>query len=190
MTALQTWYTPATGLYPTTGWWNSANAITVLANYARVSGRKTYVPVLKNTFRQAQTEHAEFLNKFYDDEGWWALAWIDAYDLTGKKAYLAMSQATFEDMAGGWDSTVCGGGIWWSKDRQYNNAIAEQVRAATAKLDDARRRDGSVSEASARSTVRRPPVDVVADPLHSGLHRRRKDRTRRKSLACRSKCST
>jgi hypothetical protein len=29
---LQSWYTQSSGLYQTTGWWNSANAITVLAN--------------------------------------------------------------------------------------------------------------------------------------------------------------
>lgn len=33
---LQSWYVPSTGVYQTTGWWNSANALTVLANYSRL----------------------------------------------------------------------------------------------------------------------------------------------------------
>ncbi len=128
---LQAWYTPSTGLYKTTGWWNSANAITVLADYARVSKSTQYNPVLANTFTAAQQTSPAFLNKFYDDEGWWALAWIDAYDLTRQAQYLTMAESIFADMAGGWDNT-CGGGIWWSKDRRYKNAIANELFLSVA----------------------------------------------------------
>ena len=128
---LQTWYTPESGLYRTTGWWNSANAITVLVDYARVSGSTQYGSVFANTFVAAQKTHTGFLNKFYDDEGWWALAWIDAYDLTKNQEYLAMSESIFADMAASWDDT-CGGGIWWSKDKRYKNAIANELFLSVA----------------------------------------------------------
>ena len=45
--------------------------------------------------------------------------------------YLAMAQSIFADMAGGWDET-CGGGIWWSKDRKYKNAIANELFLSVA----------------------------------------------------------
>jgi hypothetical protein len=105
--ALQGWYVERTGLYRTTGWWNAANAITVLSDAMRVSGSKQYVPVLAHTFEHAQigvpkseqtgalqgmTGAPGFLNRYFDDEGWWALAWIDAYDLTGQPRYLAMGR--------------------------------------------------------------------------------------------------
>jgi predicted alpha-1,6-mannanase (GH76 family) len=123
---LQTLYDPSTGLYKTTGWWNSANAITVLIDYARLSKSTQYNPVFTNTFTAAQRTNPGFLNNFYDDEGWWALAWIDAYDLTRNKDYLSMAESIFADMAAAWDPT-CGGGIWWSKDRKYKNAIANEL---------------------------------------------------------------
>lgn len=129
---LQSWYVPATGLYQAVGWWNSANAITVLANFSKVSGSKAYLPILQNTFVQAQKQYYGFLNHYYDDEGWWALAWIDAYDVSGDQQYLSVAQSIFEDMALGWDVTTCGGGIWWNKDRKYKNAIANELFLSVA----------------------------------------------------------
>lgn len=128
---LQAWYSPSTGLYQSTGWWNSANAITVLVDYARISKSDQYASVFANTFTAAQKTSPAFLNNFYDDEGWWALAWIDAYDLTRNPQYLSMAQSVFADMSGGWDDT-CGGGIWWSKDRKYKNAIANELFLSVA----------------------------------------------------------
>jgi hypothetical protein len=109
---LQTWYTQSTGLYQTTGWWNSANALTVLADYSLVAKSSSYNAVFSNSFQQAQKTNSGFLNNYYDDEGWWALAWIAAYDLTHAQQYLDMASSIFTDMSGGWDAT-CGGGIWW-----------------------------------------------------------------------------
>jgi len=114
--ALQKWYTPATGIYSSTGWWNSANAITTLANYSRVAKTKEFLPVFANTLEKAQTGPdgaVGFLNKYYDDEGWWALAWIDVYDLTGEEKYLRQARAIFKDMQLGWENEACGG-VWWS----------------------------------------------------------------------------
>lgn len=128
---LQGWYDPSTGLYKTTGWWNSGNATTVLVDYARVRGSTQYNSVLANTFTAAQETSLNFLNNYYDDEGWWALAWTDAYDLTRNQQYLSMAETIFADMAGGWDNT-CGGGIWWSKDRGYKNAIANELFLSVA----------------------------------------------------------
>ncbi len=128
---LQSWYSPSTGLYQTTGWWNSANALTVLADYSRVGKSKQYNSVFANTFEAAQKTSPAFLNNFYDDEGWWALAWIDAYDLTGNAKYLSMAESIFSDMSGGWDDT-CDGGIWWNKDRKYKNAIANELFLSVA----------------------------------------------------------
>jgi predicted alpha-1,6-mannanase (GH76 family) len=124
---LQQWYNTKTGLWDK--WWNSANSLTVLVDFSRATHTQAYYPVFENTF--AQKAHEDFLNGWYDDEGWWALAWIDAYDLTGKPEYLAMGKKIFADMTGGWDET-CGGGIWWIKKRKYKNAIANELFLSVA----------------------------------------------------------
>jgi predicted alpha-1,6-mannanase (GH76 family) len=129
MHKLQSWYDAGTGLWRTTNWWNAANATTVLVNYSMVSGSTDYQRAIENTFR-LNSAHG-FLNQYYDDEGWWALAWIDAYDWTWDGDYLKMARSIFDDMAAGWDS-VCGGGIWWSKDRTYKNAIANELFLSVA----------------------------------------------------------
>jgi len=133
--ALQQWYTPANGLYWTTNWWNAANAITALANYSRVSKSTKYLPVFANTLHAAQTGHSGFpgfINDYYDDEGWWALAWIDVYDLTGEARYLQAASGIFDDMQRGWDTATCGGGVWWSKKTREKNAIENELFLAVA----------------------------------------------------------
>ena len=129
--ALQAWYDEPTGLWKTTGWWNSANAMTTLADEARIAHTHEFDPVFANTFTAAQKKAAGFLNDYYDDEGWWALGWIDAYDATRRGEYLAMAESIFHDMSGGW-SDACGGGIWWSKERKYKNAIANELFLSVA----------------------------------------------------------
>lgn len=125
--ALQSWYSQQSGLYASpTGWWNAANAITALGDYEQVTGSKTYEPVFANTFAAAQSQHANFLNNYYDDDGWWALAWIEAYDVTGDAQYLSMAETIFTAMTGAWDST-CGGGVWWNASRTYKNAIPNEL---------------------------------------------------------------
>lgn len=126
---LQSWYDTKTGLWKTTGWWNSANALTVLMDFSQITHTSRYEPVAANTF--AVHEHMGFINDYYDDEGWWALAWIDAYDQTGNQNYLHMAESIFKNMSGGWDST-CGGGLWWSKKRHYKNAIANELFLSVA----------------------------------------------------------
>jgi len=128
---LQSWFEAKTGLYRTTGWWNSANAITAVADYTRLTSDDQFSGVFPVSFSAAQKTSAGFLNDYYDDEGWWALAWIDVYDVTHEQRYLKMAESIFADMAGGWDET-CSGGIWWSKERKYKNAIANELFLSVA----------------------------------------------------------
>jgi predicted alpha-1,6-mannanase (GH76 family) len=122
--AMQKWYNVATGVWETTGWWNSANALYVLADYSIRTGDTAYLADFQNTY--ALNIGKRFLNNFYDDEGWWALAWIRVYELTKNEKYLQTAKDIFADMIIGWDDT-CGGGVWWTKERGYKNAIPNEL---------------------------------------------------------------
>ncbi len=123
------WYNQQTGLWNTTGWWNAANALTVVILYSKFANSNAYLSSVGNTY--SLNSSGGFLDQYYDDEGWWALAWIAAYDWTGSATYLNMAGQIFADMTNGWDTT-CGGGIWWNKTHTYKNAIANELFLSVA----------------------------------------------------------
>ena len=131
--ALQRWYSPRTGLWRSTGWWNAANALTAVIRYMQFTGEHGYLRVIETTFRGAQRRHHGFINTFFDDNGWWALAWVAAYDLTGDRGYLAAAEAVFSHNRSGWDAR-CGGGLWWNEDRGYKNAVTNELFLLLAAL--------------------------------------------------------
>jgi len=125
--ALQGWYNSQTGLWSTTGWWNSGNALTALAHFTARTNNDTYLNDIRNT----HTRITNYLNDYYDDEGWWCLAWIEVYKLTKEATYLATAETIFKDISGGWD-TKCNGGVWWSKAKNYKNAIPNELFLSAA----------------------------------------------------------
>ncbi|KAF2023812.1 Six-hairpin glycosidase, partial [Setomelanomma holmii] len=74
----------------------------------------------------------DWLNGFYDDNLWWALAWINAYDVTHHKAYLRLAEGIFEAMTQIWPTYCFDGGIYWSWKRDYVNAIPNELFFSTA----------------------------------------------------------
>jgi predicted alpha-1,6-mannanase (GH76 family) len=130
---LQRWYVRHTGVWKTTGWWQSANALSAVIRYQRHIGDRHHQRDIERTFSHARRAHADFVNMFFDDTGWWGLAWVDAYDLTGESRYLDAARAIFAHNQTGWDD-ACGGGVWWSTDRTYKNAVTNELFFTLAAL--------------------------------------------------------
>lgn len=125
--ALVRQYDQRTGIWPTTGWWNSANALTALTNYMISSGDQRYLWVVENTYsKKINAAQGNFINDFSDDTGWWALAWISAYDLTGDSRYLQTARRAIDFMWSHQDD-YCGGGLWWTVRHTYKNAVTNEL---------------------------------------------------------------
>ncbi|KNG48605.1 glycoside hydrolase family 76 protein [Stemphylium lycopersici] len=210
--ALQTWYNTSTGLWETTGWWNSANIMTMIGDYAEAGPQDAELQGLaKDVFATAiscapsknpqpgiedppsngtapegnnSTMHKsgyfkhldpityephavypprwydhsdgvlttnnaapnnvnctpyagtpdpnDWLDGFYDDNLWWALAWINAYDVTRQRSYLDLAEGIFLAVARTWGTYCSNGGIYWSYEEEYVNAIANELFFSTA----------------------------------------------------------
>jgi predicted alpha-1,6-mannanase (GH76 family) len=72
-----------------------------------------------------------FINGWYDDEGWWALAWLKVYDIMGDDIYLRTAVDIFDDMAFTGYNGTCGA-MYWDRARTYQNAIANELFLAVS----------------------------------------------------------
>jgi predicted alpha-1,6-mannanase (GH76 family) len=125
--ALQGIQYPVNHLWERCGWWGAANLLEAILDYHRQNGT-SYTKGCKEIFdANKYFWRGGFKNEYYDDNGWWGLAWVKAYEQCGDPLYLATSEDIFADMvAVGWDD-VCGGGMSWQTNVRYKNAITNEL---------------------------------------------------------------
>lgn len=147
------WFSSETGLWADL-WWNSACMVSTISSFGLIekSAEDDVKVQLRCVFKKApgrgESCGVGFLNEYYDDEGWWALGWIEAFDLTQDVRYLAAAEAIFRDMTLGL-TTPCGG-IWWNKSHTYIASIANELFLSVA-AHLANRAQGSEGRAAYRN---------------------------------------
>jgi hypothetical protein len=127
--------------------------------------------------REANTE------TWFDDNGWWGLAFVEAYRATGSRRYLTDAERALRYIAAaGWDPST--GGIWWDTEHPYKSgpALAADTLLATLiyqqdhstfALEQAQKfvawaNTGGFSSTEglyADSSVSATPVDYIEAPL-------------------------
>ncbi|MGA9635547.1 MAG: glycoside hydrolase family 76 protein [Solirubrobacterales bacterium] len=72
-------------------------------------------------FGPKQGQHNAGKTAWFDDNGWWGLAFLDAYRATGNGRYLTDAEIAQNFISvTGWDSTPGRpGGIWWNTNRGF-----------------------------------------------------------------------
>lgn len=126
-------YDPNKAWFPSS-WWNSAVALQTIGDYMQRTGDRRYLAQLDNTFEKDKGVFpggvlsgdpllGNFTSRAIDDSEWWGLAWVQAYDLTRNPKYLDMAVTIANYVDGYWDTSTCGGGVWWNAERTYKNAV-------------------------------------------------------------------
>ena len=126
-------YDPGKAWFPAS-WWNSAVALQTIGDYMQRTGDRRYLAQLDNTFEKDKGAFpagvlsgdpllGNFTSRAIDDSAWWGLTWVQAYDLTGNPKYLDMAATIADYVYGYWDTSTCGGGVWWNAERTYKNAV-------------------------------------------------------------------
>ncbi|KAK0711101.1 glycoside hydrolase [Lasiosphaeris hirsuta] len=120
---------------PEIAWWLSGFALQDLLDYMYKTGSREYMEQARYIIELQKAPipwwpqgGGNFRADSTDDTGWWALALLRMFDLTGDQAYLNISILDEAYMYSYWTDTDCGGGMYVDiRDKTYKNAIANEL---------------------------------------------------------------
>ena len=118
-----------------TGWghyWPNAHALDVLVDgYLRAPSGMVKLRMEDLLAGVKAANGNTWLNDYYDDMEWMALATLRAWKATGDTRYREVTDLLWTDIKAGWSSEL-GGGIWWRKDRPSKNTPSNMPAAILA----------------------------------------------------------
>lgn len=112
-------------------WWQAHLYDALLDGYGRTRNAD-FLARLGQAYADVRVRNGNtYLNEFYDDMEWHALACLRAFELTQNPAYKATAALLWADIKGGWNPAL--GGISWKKSqRDYRNTPANAPAAILA----------------------------------------------------------
>jgi uncharacterized protein YyaL (SSP411 family) len=159
--------------------WREAAAFSVLTAAARHDPR-TYRPLLARFFKaldaywdtktaipayEPAPTKGNGHDKYYDDNAWLVITFLEAYELTGERAYFVRAREVAKFVASGWDDEA-GGGIWWHqshKDGSKNTCANGPAAVGYLRLAQL----GPKQEAEAWATAARGAVEWTQQKLQA-----------------------
>lgn len=79
-------------------------------------------------------------DKYYDDNAWMVITFVEAYELTGDRKYLRRAKESLDFVLSGWDD-VLGGGIYWHQPNRGGKNTCSNAPTAVGALLLARHLD-------------------------------------------------
>jgi predicted alpha-1,6-mannanase (GH76 family) len=113
-------------------YWPNAHALDVLVDaYMRnpAPAIKTRMDELVHGVKAKNND--SWINFYYDDMEWMALACLRAYQVTNDNLYKNITDLLWADIKGGWSNEL-NGGIWWRKDNSSKNTPSNMPAAILA----------------------------------------------------------
>jgi predicted alpha-1,6-mannanase (GH76 family) len=108
------------------GFWYWANIERLLADYQILTGESSYAPYMYQTMDKNKNDIIG--SQYFDDEGWWTLAFIAGYKATKNKEYLTAAESIVDDITNRGRQNVCGnGGIYWNAKKTQVGSIANEL---------------------------------------------------------------
>jgi hypothetical protein len=104
------------------GFWYWAHATNLLVDYVRITGNKSYLPIIFHTTHMIK--HTGLA--YFDDQGWWTLTFINTYLLTHNKYYLNTAITMVHDIVSRGHQNICYGnhGIYWDNKHTQVGSVA------------------------------------------------------------------
>lgn len=101
-------------------YWPQAHALDVAIDAYLRTNNQLYRTTIDDWYEGVKKKNGNtFLNVFYDDMEWNALAMLRAFNATQDEKYKSAAIDVWNDIKTGWNSNA-GGGISWKKDQPYS----------------------------------------------------------------------
>ena len=111
-------------------YWPNGHGLDVLVDAYLRTNDQAYKNYMDQWFNGVKQKNGNtFLNEFYDDMDWNALAMLRAYEATGDEKFKTAVDALWTNIKTGWNSTM-GGGIAWRKAMPYYKNTPANAPAA------------------------------------------------------------